>query len=131
MYRPQRRTIVPTEIAFQDNHPRAKAVLPTRAPKTVDVPASYAMDSPAVHYHYHESPVRVIDEPLPQYQAPVRMEYYNHDRNLHMQTMMLIAIVAMGLIIIGLIIALCCVSSSKRSLFDTMLLQQRYRYGNP
>lgn len=140
MYRPQRRTMVPTEVAFQDNHPRAKAVLPVQAPKTVDVPASYSMDSPAVHYHYHESPVRMYEHEIPQVQsqyqphAPIRMGcecWSRESRKQHEAAILfwILTVVAMGLVIIGLIIALCCVSS-KRTSYDypmMSLLQQRYR----
>jgi len=132
--------MVPTEVAFQDNHPRAKAVLPVKAPKTVDVPASYPMDSPAVHYHYHEAPVRMYEHEIPHQNQnaqqlqhePMRMgcECSRESRKQHEAAILfwILTVVVMGLVIIGLIIALCCVSS-KRTSYDypmMSLLQQRY-----
>lgn len=136
MYRPQRRTVVPTDLAYNHEGARRQAPPPIEVPSTESYHESAATAAAAptniIHNHYYahdEAPIRLGA------QSDSYDYYYigGRDRKHHGQYSQdmwfyccVISWAVLSLVILGLIIAICCVSASaRRSFYHNPFIQQQ------
>ncbi len=132
MYRPQRRTVVPTNLVYEQAQAHATAA--ARAPPVMEssVEAADYHDPTAsatvVHNHYYErSPIRLGAHETNQDQVRMSSRSSMYISNDTWFWCCIASWVILCIVILGLLIAICCVSASSRRAYyyDPFFQQQR------